>query len=97
MVHMAWAAAVTAAVGAAAFAGLKLRSSRPELSGPSGLLAALLPTQLGLGVLALLIRRSSSLSLDFHTAAAFVTAHQAVGALLLGTTLVWTLRARREA
>lgn len=93
--HMAWAAAVVLTVGYAAYVGLSGRGDRPELGGPSGLLTALLPLQLALGILAAAIKRSAALDLGFRTAAALVTLHLAVGALLLGTCVVWTLRARR--
>jgi cytochrome c oxidase assembly protein subunit 15 len=95
--HMVWALVVLGGVGHAIKAGFSKRDPRPELSGPSTLLAALLPTQIGLGAFAYMIRHSDSIPLGFHASAAFVTAHLAVGALLLGTCVVWTLRARRYA
>lgn len=93
--HAAWALAVTAAVGASAFRLLTSFSKEPVLSRPGALLAGLLPVQLALGVAAYLIRYSPYLDLSFNAAASLTTAHVAVGALILGTSVIWTLRAYR--
>jgi heme A synthase len=93
--HSSWAAAVVLAVGYSAYVGLTSRQARPELGGPSTLLIALLPLQLALGLVSLAIKRSATFDIGFYPASALLTTHLAVGALILGTTLIWTLRARR--
>lgn len=93
--HAAWALVVTAAVGASAYRLTSAYAAEPALSRPGALLALLLIVQLALGLGAYLVRYTPYLELSYNAAAALTTAHVAVGALILGASVIWTLRAYR--
>lgn len=93
--HIAWALPTSAVVLLSINRIFKNAPGVAPLTRPAALLALLLPAQLALGWTAYLIRRSVTFEIDFSQAAALTTAHVAVGALLLGTSLIWTLRAYR--
>lgn len=85
-VHALWAALVLILAGCLIAQGIQ--AAEPGLARPSALLSALLPLQLLLGFLSY---RNGRLN-------AFIpTAHVALGALILGICLLWTLRAYRAA
>lgn len=91
--HAGWAAAAAGFVAALALRGI--RSSDAELHGPARLLALALPAQLALGYASYRFRFSPDFETGLHWGSALTAAHLAVGALLLGTSVVWTLRAYR--
>lgn len=92
LLHIVWAFVVLAAAGRMVY---KTFESRPvsALAAPAALLTLLVPGQilLGLGTFGL----PSSAQAGLHARAALATAHVAVGAVILATAVLWTLRARR--
>ncbi len=89
--HALWAGVVTLAVMI-----VGTRGAREDfLFGPSALMSLILPLQLMLGYLSFRARFSSNFAGGFSLAAATTATHLAVGALLLGACMTWTLRAVR--
>jgi cytochrome c oxidase assembly protein subunit 15 len=95
MLHMGWATVALFAVLAASTRGVTARREEYGLYTPSAALSLLVTTQLALGYLAFRVRFSPDFAPGISRGALLTTAHLALGALLLGTTVVWTLRARR--
>lgn len=95
MLHMGWAGVALLAVLAASTRGVAARRSEYGLYGPSALLSAVVTLQIALGYFAFRVRFSPDFAPGVTRGALVTTTHLAVGALLLGTTVVWTLRARR--
>jgi heme A synthase len=93
--HIAGAGLATLALLNLLRNGLKLHQAAPALAAPSALIALLIPTQIGLGVLSYRAKFAPDFLFAFDRAAILTTAHLAVGALLLASTVVWTLRAWR--
>ncbi|MBI3551025.1 MAG: COX15/CtaA family protein [Elusimicrobia bacterium] len=93
--HMAGAGIVAVALLNLLGRGLSVHREAPELAAPSALLGLLLPAQIGLGVLSYRAKFSPDFLFAFDRTALLTTAHLAVGALILATTVVWTLRAWR--
>lgn len=92
--HLLGAAAAAFLIAAAVYKTFRSFPYDTALTRPAGLLAGLLPLQLLLGLVAFQIRRLP-LEPGFGQAAALRTAHLAVGALVLGTSFILTLRAQR--
>lgn len=92
--HLLGAAAAAFLIAAAVYKTFRNFPYEAALTRPAGLLAGLLPLQLLLGLIAFQIRRSPIES-GFGQAAVLRTSHLAVGALVLGTSLILTLRAHR--
>ena len=88
--HVAWALPASASVAFVVLRIFRVHPGESSLTQPAAALAALLPLQLILGVVSLAVRRSSA-----PQAAGLTAAHVAVGALLLGTTVITALRAHR--
>ena len=95
MLHMGWAGVALLAVLAASTRGVAARRVEYGLYAPSALLSVIVTGQLALGYLAFRVRFSPDFAPGISRGALITTTHLAVGALLLGTTVVWTLRARR--
>ncbi len=91
--HAGWA--VVAAVSLIALSGEGFRSRLEALRSPSALLFALVPVQLALGLAAWKIKSSPDFETGLHPATAATAAHVAVGAALLGTSVIWWLRSRK--
>ncbi len=89
--HLAGAGAVFAAVAWVAFQTFRRAPAESLLTRPAGLLAIALPAQMLLGVAAY-ARGTGRL---IAPAAVLPTAHLAVGAVILGASVVWSLRAWR--
>lgn len=85
--HAGWAAAAAAAIA--------WLSRRAWPRTPAKLLAGLLPLQIALGVLAWRIKFAPDYLAGIHRDAFFVTAHQTVGAAVLGTCALLVARAWR--
>lgn len=95
MLHVGWAGVALFAVLAASTRGVAAGHAEFGLFNPSALLSAVVTTQLALGYAAMRVRFSPDYAPGFSRGALAITTHLAVGALLLGTTVVWTMRARR--
>lgn len=95
LLHVGWALAAVCAVSALVCKAFLFHRAEPALTRPAGLLAALLPLQLLLGYTAFRIRSAPDFVYGFHSSSLLTTAHLAVGAAILGTSVVWTLRAHR--
>jgi len=93
--HLLWALPVTLILLFSIYKVLNNFSGQTALTHPALFLALLLPLQLALGFVAMQIRQSPTLELSFHQAAAMTTAHVGVGALILGTSVILTIRAYR--
>jgi cytochrome c oxidase assembly protein subunit 15 len=88
---------IGAAVAAVALLNLLPRGlGASALTGPSALLGLLLPCQIGLGVLSYRAKFSPDFLFAFDRTALLTTAHLGMGAAILGTTVIWTLRAWRQ-
>ncbi|MBI4376416.1 MAG: COX15/CtaA family protein [Elusimicrobia bacterium] len=90
--HALWA------VGVLFFAGFLVKhamlgAQESRLRGPGLALAFLLPAQIGLGLLSYRVRFLDAPNL--WPSAFFTTSHLALGALMLGSCWIWTLRAYR--
>jgi cytochrome c oxidase assembly protein subunit 15 len=93
--HMAGAGVVAIALLNVLRRGLQLHAKAPALAAPSALLGVLLPVQIGLGVLSYRAKFSPDFIFAFDSTALLTTAHLATGAIILGGTAVWTMRAWR--
>ena len=93
--HLGWATAVTAAVLVASTRGINARRNAFGLANPSTLLSLLLPVQLAFGYVAYRVRFSPDFVAGFSRGALLTTVHLAIGASLLATTVVFTMRAHR--
>lgn len=89
--HILWAFVVLAVIGRLVY---KTFESRPAaaLAAPAALLTVLVPSQILLG---LATYGSLAAKSGLHKASAMATAHVALGALILGASFLWTLRARK--
>jgi cytochrome c oxidase assembly protein subunit 15 len=96
MLHMAWAGAATFAVLIASTRGINARRQAYGLANPSTLLSLLIPIQLCLGYFAYRVRFSPDFVAGFSRGALLTTAHLALGATLLATSVTFTLRAYRS-
>jgi len=85
--------AVLATFAVTALIVISFIKARPWMTAWTILLAALLPSQLLLGILSWRLRLSPDFMRAISLAAALPTAHVVTGALLLGTTFLWTLKA----
>ena len=94
-IHALWALAVTAHVGMIVARTFRNASEEPAFTRPAMLLAALLPLQLVMGLATWALRGSLPWHAGFDQGALTATAHLAVGAAILGTCWIWTLRAWR--
>lgn len=95
-VHLVCGAVVTLQILCLAVLILKGYADEPRLVRPVALLSALLVLQLVVGVGAYLGRFTSlGVRLSFHDLVALTTTHVVIGALMLATSLVLTLRAYR--
>ncbi|MBI3549526.1 MAG: COX15/CtaA family protein [Elusimicrobia bacterium] len=92
--HAAWAAGVMLAVGWAVSGVAGACASEPAMTRITGAAIGLLFLQLALGVAALAAKMSGLPPLEFWRVI-LPTAHVVVGAALLGTMVLWTLRAWR--
>ncbi len=88
---------IGAAIASLALLNLMRRGlGASALTGPSALLAFLLPCQLGLGVLSYRAKFSPDFLFALDRTALLTTAHLGVGAMILGACVIWTLRAWRQ-
>lgn len=93
--HVLWAFAVLLLAATAAFTAWRLGPG--SLRAAALFVAAVVPAQLSLGLLAYRVRLDPTMIIDFRSAALWRTAHLVGGALTLASLLVLTLRARRLA
>ncbi len=91
--HAGWAFVAAACALAAAAKGIA--SPLAELGAPSTILSLAVPAQLALGYGSYRLRFSPDFMPGVHPSAFMTAIHLAVGALILGTCVVWTLRAAR--
>jgi cytochrome c oxidase assembly protein subunit 15 len=94
--HAGWAAVVVVAVLSASTKGMALRRPEFGLEDPSTLLSLLVIAQVTLGYLSYKTRFAPDFVSGFSRGALITAGHLAVGALILATTLVWTMRAARS-
>ena len=90
--HFLWAFAAAGCVLFAGFRGLSLPGGSLSLAGLSALMAGGVLAQMFLGVGALWARSSRAISWSAYVP----TLHQATGALILVSCVLWTLRAHRR-
>jgi cytochrome c oxidase assembly protein subunit 15 len=90
MLHMAWAVVAAVVVIAAAARGVHEK----DLEGPSMTLAALIAAQLLLGFLSWKLRFAPGFERGVSHSSLIITAHLAVGALLLGTATIYGMRTK---
>ena len=96
MRHACWAGVAALAVWSAATRGAAASKRARSLWGPSALMSGLVIAQVALGFLSYKARFSSAWSAGgLDQVAALTTAHLAVGALLLGTAVVFLMRCLR--
>lgn len=95
LLHLGWAAFAAAALGWAALKVFKDHPSASVLTRLSAFLLLSIPFQILLGFAAFVLRRFPGAPLSFFQQASVVTAHVAFGALILGGSVLWTLRAYR--
>lgn len=97
LLHMGWAFLAAAGIGLAALKVLKDHPDASALTRLSAFLLLSIPFQILLGFAAFFLRHSPAAPLSFFQQATAVTAHVAFGALILGASVLWTLRAYRLA